>query len=381
MKRILLVFGTRPEAIKMAPIVKAFAQHQSKVEVGICVTAQHRQMLDQVLDFFSIEPSFDLNLMREGQSLYRLTADIMVGMEDVLKVFRPDFVLVHGDTTTSAIAALAAYYAQVPVGHVEAGLRTYRRYAPFPEEINRQLTGRVASCHFAPTETARANLLRESVPEDTVFVTGNTVIDALYWAREMLVDYHDSEIDMLQRLLSPDKKHVLVTAHRRENLGKGLQDICNALLRIAEHSDVRIIFPVHLNPAVQQTVNQYLGGHERIHLIKPLGYPAFTWLMLKSHLIISDSGGIQEEAAGLGKPLLVMRDFSERPEAIVAGAVKLVGTDSGLIYREAIALLLGGAGDGEPAAAGLSVYGDGKSAERIADIVLDLLTCADVVSS
>lgn len=372
MKRILLVFGTRPEAIKMAPIVKALAQYDSKVEVGVCVTAQHRQMLDQVLDFFSIEPRFDLDLMREGQSLYRLTADIMVGMEGVLKTFRPHFVLVHGDTTTSAVSSLAAYYAQIPVGHVEAGLRTYRRYAPFPEEINRQLTGRIASYHFAPTEAARKNLLSESVPDETIFVTGNTVIDALYWAKKMLKNYSDSEIDMLGRLLLPRKKCILVTAHRRENHGKGLQDICKALLQIAARPDVQIIFPVHLNPVVQQTVNEYLGGHQNIQLIAPLGYPAFAWLMLKTHLIISDSGGIQEEAAGLGKPLLVMRDFSERPEAIAAGSVKLVGTDSNLIYREAVGLL-----NEEDRYLKMtsrsSVYGDGTSAERIADIVMNLL--------
>lgn len=372
MKRILLVFGTRPEAIKMAPIVKALARYGSSVEVEVCVTAQHRQMLDQVLDFFSINPRFDLDLMREGQSLFRLTADIMVGMEKVLEAYRPDFVLVHGDTTTSAISSLAAYYAQIPVGHVEAGLRTYRRYAPFPEEINRQLTGRITSFHFAPTETAKENLLRESVPVKSIFVTGNTVIDALHWAKEMLTEYSDEEIKLLERLLLPGKKHILVTAHRRENLGKGLRNICEALLRLAAHPDVQIIFPVHLNPAVQQTVSERLGGHDSICLIAPLGYPAFTWLMLKSYLIISDSGGIQEEAAGLGKPLLVMRDFSERPEAIAAGSVKLVGTDADLIYRETMDLL-----DKEDSyqkmATGSSVYGDGKSAARIADIVLKLL--------
>ncbi|WP_353125639.1 non-hydrolyzing UDP-N-acetylglucosamine 2-epimerase [Parapedobacter pyrenivorans] len=371
MKRILLVFGTRPEAIKMAPVIKAFAQYSSSVEVGICVTAQHRQMLDKVLDFFSIKPQFDLNVMREGQSLFRLTADIIVGMEQILKTFCPHFVLVHGDTTTSLAASLAAFYAQIPVGHVEAGLRTYHRYEPFPEEVNRQLTSRIASYHFAPTETARENLLSESVSDDSVFVTGNTVIDALYWAKEMLTDYRDSEISMLQTLVMPGKKNILVTAHRRENLGEGLRNICKALLQIASYPDVQIIFPVHLNPVVRQTVHQYLGGNEKITLIEPLGYPAFTWLMLNSYLIITDSGGIQEEAPGLGKPVLVMRDFSERPEAIEAGSVKLVGTDNEVIYRAVKDLLDGGEGY-QRMATRSHVYGDGKSAERIAEIILNL---------
>lgn len=371
MKNVLLVFGTRPEAIKMAPAIKALQRQTARANVGVCVTAQHREMLDQVLAFFNIVPQYDLDLMQQGQSLFGLTAAIIKGMEGVLADFQPDIVLVHGDTTTSMAVALAAYYAKVPVAHVEAGLRTYDRYSPFPEEINRQLTGRIATYHFAPTEGAKAHLLREGVPSSTVFVTGNTVVDACKSAKQALTSYTDAEISGLAGLLSTDRKCILVTAHRRENQESGIWNICNALLRLAKRSDVQLVFPVHRNPAVRDVVNAMLTGTPNISLIDPLGYPAFMWLMLQSYCIISDSGGIQEEATVMGKPVLVMRDVSERPEAIVSGSVKLVGTDTERIYGAAVELL-----DDIEAyqrmTATSNVYGDGKSAERIADIVLNL---------
>ncbi|MEC3879542.1 non-hydrolyzing UDP-N-acetylglucosamine 2-epimerase [Parapedobacter sp. 10938] len=371
MKRILLVFGTRPEAIKMAPVIMALSKYQTAIEVGVCVTAQHREMLDQVLGFFDVKPQFDLNLMQQNQSLFGLTADIIKRMESVLHEFRPDMVLVHGDTSTSMAASLASHYAKIPVGHVEAGLRTYQRYAPFPEEMNRQLTGKLATYHFAPTEGAKANLLSEGIPSTSIFVTGNTVVDALYWSSKALEHYEDDEIAALKALVNRNKKCVLVTAHRRENQETGLYNICDALVRLAAHPDTEIVFPVHRNPVVRKIVYERLAHIDNIKLIDPLGYPAFIWLMLEAHFIISDSGGIQEESAVLGKPVLVMRDFSERPEAIGAGSMKLVGTDKDRIYNEAMALL-----DDDVAyqrmATKSSVYGDGQSADRIAGIIADL---------
>lgn len=369
MKKILVVFGTRPEAIKMAPVIKALKTRSDLVELKVCVTAQHRFMLDQVLSFFEIVPDFDLDLMRNKPDLYQLTADVLLKMKGVLEECLPDYVLVHGDTTTSMAVALASYYMRIPVAHVEAGLRTYNRYAPFPEEINRQLTGRIADIHFAPTIQAKKNLLREGVDEDHIHVTGNTVIDALHWAKKRLLDYRDEEIDELMQLVIAEKKIILVTAHRRENHGQGILDICKALHGIAKQQNVTIIFPVHLNPVVREPVYELLGDLPNVKLLPPLGYPAFMWLMMEAHFIITDSGGIQEEAPGLGKPVLVMRDVSERPEAIEAGMVKLVGTHAESIMSESLNLL-----QNEEAyqkmASGINPYGDGKSAQRIMNHLL-----------
>lgn len=350
----------------MAPVVKALQARPGEFATEVCVTAQHRHMLDQVLAFFGIVPDYDLDLMKRQPDLFRLTSDVLLGMQGVLEASQPDCVLVHGDTTTSTAVALAAFYKQIPVGHVEAGLRTHNPYAPFPEEINRQLTGRLAHSHFAPTAGAKANLRREGVPEDQVLVTGNTVIDALYWAKERLVDYQDPEIEALKKAIDPAKKVLLVTAHRRENHGPGLLAICHALRQLATRDDLQIVFPLHLNPQVKGPVEEQLGNIAHIHLFEPLGYPAFTWLLMQSYLAITDSGGIQEEAPGLGKPVLVMRDVSERPEAIEAGMVKLVGADTERIVAAATALL-DDATQYEAMSQGNNPYGDGRSADRIVD--------------
>ncbi len=371
MKKILVVFGTRPEAIKMAPVVHALAEHPDKAETRVCITAQHREMLDQVLRFFAIAPHYDLNLMRPGQQLGQLTAEVLSGMQPVLDDFRPDMVLVHGDTTTSVAAALAAFYARATVAHVEAGLRTQQKQSPYPEELNRQLTSRIADLHFAPTEQARLNLLQENIPAGTVIVTGNTVIDALHMATQALRTYRDSEISRLEQQIDPRRRLLLVTAHRRENFGEGFIRICEALRHLALREDIQIVFPVHLNPQVQQPVYSLLEGLPNVHLVQPLGYPAFTWLMQRSYLVITDSGGVQEEAPGLGKPVLVMRDTSERPEAIAAGTVKLVGADRGRIIAETTRLLHDPAAY-EQMARAHNPYGDGQSAARIAEIVLNL---------
>lgn len=369
-KKILVVFGTRPEAVKMAPVIKALQRYPDRFDLKVCVTAQHREMLDQVLGFFELVPDFDLDLMRHNQDLYGLTSDILLGLRDVLHRYVPDIMLVHGDTTTSTVAALAAYYARIPVGHVEAGLRTYNKYAPFPEELNRQVTGRIADLHFAPTDFAKRNLLNERIPETAIFVTGNTVIDALHWARERLDHYSDEEIRSLQSTINPQKKLILVTAHRRENLGSGIVNICNALREIAKQETVELIFPVHLNPSVRMPVYDLLGQIPNIKLLPPLGYPAFTWLMIQSYVIITDSGGVQEEAPGLGKPVLVMRDVTERPEAVEAGVVRLVGTDTQRIIQETEKLI-----SNETAYATISKatnpYGDGQSAKRIVEALLN----------
>lgn len=350
----------------MAPVVKALQARAHEFATEVCVTAQHRHMLDQVLGFFEIVPDYDLDLMKRQPDLFRLTSDVLLGMKGVLDASQPDCVLVHGDTTTSTAVALAAFYKQIPVGHVEAGLRTHDRYAPFPEEINRQLTGRLAQSHFAPTSGAKANLLREGVPENHVLVTGNTVIDALYWAKERLLGYQDREIEALKNVIDPAKRLLLVTAHRRENHGPGMVAICRALRQLAARGDLQIVFPLHPNPQVKGPVEEQLGGIAHIHLFEPLGYPAFTWLLMQSYLAITDSGGIQEEAPGLGKPVLVMRDVSERPEAIEAGMVKLVGADTERIVAAATALL-DDATQYEAMSHGKNPYGDGRSAVRIVD--------------
>ena len=365
MKKILLVFGTRPEAIKMAPLVREFQKDKEKFDTRVCVTAQHREMLDQVLAFFEITPDYDLNLMRPGQNLYQLTADVIVGMKAVLEDYKPDIVMVHGDTTTSTAAALAAFYAGAKVGHVEAGLRTRNKRAPFPEEINRQLTSRIADYNFAPTPQSKQNLLEEHIAEESVAITGNTVIDALLWAQEKLKTYEDDEIRQLKQMVEPAKKMILMTGHRRENFGDGFLNICKAIKQIAEeNNDIQIVYPVHLNPHVQKPVYELLSNLPNVKLIAPLSYPAFVWLMMQSYLILTDSGGVQEEAPSLGKPVLVMRDVTERPEAVEAGTVRLVGTDTDVII-ENINLLIKDKTLYAKMRQAHNPYGDGKACERI----------------
>jgi UDP-N-acetylglucosamine 2-epimerase (non-hydrolysing) len=369
MKRLLLVFGTRPEAIKMAPLVKEFQKHNEIFQTKVCVTAQHREMLDQVLAFFEIKPDYDLNLMRPGQNLYQLTADVIVGLKPVLEEFKPDVVLVHGDTTTSAATAIAAFYAGVKVGHVEAGLRTYNKRAPFPEEINRQITSRITDYNFAPTQKSKQNLLKENIAEKSIFITGNTVIDALFWAQEKLKTYEDDEIHQLKELVDITKKVILVTGHRRENFGDGFLHMCEAIKQVAEENeDVQIIYPVHLNPNVQKPVYELLDKLSNVKLIAPLAYPAFVWLMMQSYLILTDSGGVQEEAPSLGKPVLVMRDVTERPEAVEAGTVKMVGTDKAKIIHS-INKLLSNSVLYEEMSRAHNPYGDGEACGRIVEVL------------
>ena len=366
MKKVLTVFGTRPEAIKMAPLVHALASEEN-IESRVCVTAQHREMLDQVLALFNIVPDYDLNVMKPGQDLYTVTTNILEGMKPVLEDFKPDVVLVHGDTTTTFSASLAAFYQQIDIGHVEAGLRTGNLYSPWPEEANRKLTGSLTRYHFAPTALSRDNLLAETVSEDKIVVTGNTVIDALLWVREKL----SSDITLSNELagrfdfLDKTKKLILVTGHRRESFGGGFERICQALSQIAQQRhDIQIVYPMHLNPNVREPVNRLLSSLDNVFLIEPQDYLPFVYLMNESHIIITDSGGVQEEAPSLGKPVLVMRDTTERPEAVVAGTVKLVGTDIEKIVKETISLL-----DDKDNYATMSAahnpYGDGKACERI----------------
>lgn len=368
LKKILLIFGTRPEAIKMAPLVKAF-QKDNSFEAKVCVTAQHRQMLDQVLDFFAIVPDYDLDLMKPNQNLYTLTADIITKLKPVLEDFQPHYVFVHGDTTTTMAASIASFYAGAKVCHIEAGLRTFNKYAPFPEEINRQVTGRIADYHFAPTLTSKQNLLSERIAEETILVTGNTVIDALLESVERVEQIEDKEIEQLKTIVDTSKKLILVTGHRRENHGAGFIDICEALKEIAlNNPNVQIIYPVHLNPNVQKPVYEILSGVDNIYLIAPLSYPAFVWLMKYSYLIITDSGGVQEEAPSLGKPVLVMRDTTERPEAVEAGTVILVGTNKKRIVQEC-QLLLSDTDRYAQMSALHNPYGDGKACERIIEFL------------
>jgi UDP-N-acetylglucosamine 2-epimerase (non-hydrolysing) len=365
-KTNLIVFGTRPEAIKMAPLVKKFIERDDFI-TKVCVTAQHREMLDQVLDFFEITPDYDLNLMRPNQNLYTLTATIIEGMKPVLDEVQPDYVYVHGDTTTSTAAGIAAFYSGAKVCHVEAGLRTYNRQYPFPEEFNRQLTGKIADYHFAPTIGSKNNLLKENTSEANILVTGNTVIDALLYgvAKVNEPGFVNAEIIRLKKVLDFTKKIVLVTGHRRENHGDGLLHICSALKTIASnHPDTQIIYPVHLNPNVKGPVHELLGGIDNVFLVKPLAYAAFIWLMEKSYLIITDSGGIQEEAPSLGKPVLVTRDTTERPEAVTEGTVLLVGTNTTRIINEAEKLLTDTSTYTKMSALH-NPYGDGAAAEKI----------------
>lgn len=372
-KTNLIVFGTRPEAIKMAPLVQEFLKNKN-FDTKICVTAQHREMLDQVLEFFEITPDFDLDLMRPNQNLYSLTATIIENMKPVLDEVKPDYVYVHGDTTTSMAVGIAAFYSGAKICHVEAGLRTFDRQYPFPEEFNRQLTGKIADFHFSPTELSKKNLLDENTKEENILVTGNTVIDALLYGIEKVnaENFKDPEIENLKTLLDFQKRIILVTGHRRENHGEGLINICAALKTIAQtYPDVQIIYPVHLNPNVVGPVNELLSGVENIHLVTPLAYPAFIWLMEKSYLIITDSGGIQEEAPSLGKPVLVTRTTTERPEAVDEGTVLLVGTDKNRIIAETEKLL--NDSDYYNAMSMLhNPYGDGKTSQRIVNFIEQL---------
>ena len=364
--KVLTVFGTRPEAIKMAPLVHALAKDPD-FEARVCVTAQHREMLDQVLKLFSIVPDYDLNIMRPGQGLTEITCGILLGLKPILEEFRPDVVLVHGDTTTTIAASLAAFYQRIPVGHVEAGLRTGDLSSPWPEEANRTLTGHLAMYHFAPTENSRENLRRENVADERIFVTGNTVIDALFWVRDSVMNNPAQYEALAARypFLDAQKKLVLVTGHRRESFGQGFEQICHALADIAaRHDDVQIVYPVHLNPNVSEPVNRILGPVENVFLIEPQDYLPFMWLMNHAWLILTDSGGIQEEAPSLGKPVLVMRDTTERPEAVDAGTVKLVGTDRQRIVDE-VTLLLNDNEAWQTMSRAHNPYGDGQACGRI----------------
>ena len=372
MKKILLIFGTRPEAIKMAPLVKEFQKYKEDFVTKICVTAQHREMLDQVLDFFEIRPNYDLDLMKPGQNLFFLTATIIESLKPILEEFTPDYVFVHGDTTTTMASSIAAFYSGAKVCHVEAGLRTHNKWSPFPEEMNRQITGRITDIHFAPTKASKENLLQENVKGETVVVTGNTVIDALLYSVSKVDTIEDAEIEMLKTTIDPSKKLILVTGHRRENHGHGFINICSALKRIAlENPNIQIIYPVHLNPNVQKPVYELLDGVKNIQLMTPLSYPAFVWLMNKSYLIITDSGGVQEEAPSLGKPVLVMRDTTERPEAVDAGTVILVGTDTKKIVAETTKLL-NNIDLYHKMSALHNPYGDGKACERIIEHIKNM---------
>jgi UDP-N-acetylglucosamine 2-epimerase (non-hydrolysing) len=367
-KRVLLTFGTRPEAIKMAPLVRQL-QRSAGLACGVCVTGQHREMLDQVMELFDIHPDFDLNVMKPGQDLYDLSSEIMVGMRGVLDAFRPDMVLVHGDTTTTMASSLAAFYRRIPVGHVEAGLRTGNLLSPWPEEANRKVAGALSTLHFAPTARARDNLLAESVPDDRILVTGNTVIDALLAVRERLATDHALRAAADARLpaIDPGRRIVLVTGHRRESFGAGFERICSALARVArDYPDVDVVYPVHLNPNVREPVQRVLGGIANVRLLEPLDYLSFVRLMDRSYLILTDSGGIQEEAPSLGKPVLVMRDTTERPEAVDAGTVRLVGTDEQCIV-DGIRTMLDDTGAYAAMRRSINPYGDGHACARIAD--------------
>lgn len=368
MKKNLIIFGTRPEAIKMAPLIKEF-QKNAMFETKICVTAQHREMLDQVLDFYDIIPDFDLDLMKPNQNLYTLTADIITQLKPILEEFKPDFVYVHGDTTTTMAASIASFYAGAKVCHVEAGLRTENKYSPFPEEINRQITGRIADFHFAPTEQSKQNLLKENIKESNILVTGNTVIDALIESTKKVEYLKNDEISNLITLIDSSKKIILVTGHRRENHGEGFISICEALREIAvTNSDVQIIYPVHLNPNVKGPVYEILSEIDNVKLIDPLTYPSFVWLMNQSFIIITDSGGVQEEAPSLGKPVLVMREITERPEAVEVGTVILVGTNKAKIILE-VNSLLKDSKRYQSMSTLHNPYGDGKASERIVEFI------------
>lgn len=385
MKKILLTFGTRPEAIKMAPLILELNKHRDKVKTIVCVTGQHREMLDQVLSIFKIKPDYDLNIMKKGQDLYDITSKVLLGLRDIFKQTQPDIVLVHGDTTTSMAAALAAYYQQIPVGHVEAGLRTYNIYSPWPEEINRQLIGRISNYNFSPTSTSSANLVNEGVNEETIYITGNTVIDSLYWVvnkikfdEQLNIELKDEiktfgyDIDRLQG----NRRMVLITGHRRENLGDGFIHIAQAIQKLStQFPDVDFVYPMHLNPNVRKSIYEVLGNDllhfSNMFFIEPLEYLSFIYMMEKADLVLTDSGGIQEEAPSLKKPVLVMRDTTERPEAVEAGTVILVGTDKEKIVSN-VSKLLTNHNHYQQMAKAINPYGDGKACERIVNILLSL---------
>lgn len=382
MKSVMLTFGTRPEAIKMAPLVREFRKYPEKFKTTVCVTGQHRQMLDQVLDIFGIIPDYDLNIMRSGQDLYDVTARVLTGMRDILTGNAPDMVLVHGDTTTSTAAALAAFYSQIPVGHIEAGLRTHNIYSPWPEEMNRQITGRIASWHFSPTTLSRENLLRENIPGERILVTGNTVIDALYMVVERINTDHNLRKSLEKGLLQAGydtsrleggRRLVLITGHRRENFGTGFINICEAIKELTHRfPEVDFVYPMHLNPNVRQPIHKVFGdslqGLGNMFFIEPLEYLSFVLLMERSCLVLTDSGGIQEEAPGLGKPVLVMRDTTERPEAVESGTVRLVGTDYGRITSE-VSALLNDSAVYESMSKAVNPYGDGQACPRIVGFI------------
>jgi len=375
-KKILIVFGTRPEAIKMAPLVKEFQKYPQNFDIKVCVTAQHREMLDQVLKIFDIKPDYDLNIMKADQDLYDITTNIILGMKNILLDFKPDIVLVHGDTTTTSATSIASFYQKIKIGHVEAGLRTNDIYSPWPEEANRQITGVLANYHFAPTQETKENLLRENKNEQNILVTGNTVIDALFLTLEKIENNDKLKSDIINTIskqykLTDDKKIVLVTGHRRENFGQGFINICEALKEIAVNNpSIDIVYPVHLNPNVQKPVKDILSNTTNVYLIEPLQYEAFVYLMNKSYFIITDSGGVQEEAPSLGKPVLVMRDTTERPEALKAGTVKLVGTNKENIISEAQKLL----NDKiiyENMSKASNPYGDGNACKKIVEFMIN----------
>ena len=386
-QKILLVFGTRPEAIKMAPLVKALKRQPEKFITLVCVTGQHREMLDQVLRIFEITPDYDLNIMKAGQDLYDVTSRVLTGMREVLSKEKPDMVLVHGDTTTSTATALAAFYQQIPVGHVEAGLRTHNIYSPWPEEMNRQITGRIATVHFAPTPLSRDNLIREGVKKEIIKVTGNTVIDALQMVIEKIKTIKGIENELLKKIAGyglsesliakwgKERRLILITGHRRENFGDGFLHICHAIRELAlNYPEADFVYPVHLNPNVKTPVFDILGNNEyemlaNVHLVAPFDYLPFVYLMNKSFLVLTDSGGIQEEAPGLGKPVLVMRETTERPEALEAGTVLLVGTDKQKIVQE-VSHLLDDKAHYHAMSQATNPYGDGKASERITDFIL-----------
>ncbi len=384
MIKILSVFGTRPEAIKMAPLVKELEARSGDFQSVVCVTAQHRQMLDQVLDIFSIKPDYDLDIMRQGQDLYDVTSRVLLGMRDVLRKEVPDIVLVHGDTTTSMAVALASFYEKIPVGHIEAGLRTHNIYSPWPEEMNRQITGRIASLHFSPTPLSRQNLLNENVPSENITVTGNTVIDALQMVVSKISGDESLKTDLAMRLrdsgydvsrLSERRRLVLITGHRRENFGEGFLNICRAIRDlVSKYPDVDFVYPMHLNPNVRKPIAEVFGEKtaSNVFFIEPLEYLSFVFLMEKSSIVLTDSGGIQEEAPGLGKPVLVMRDTTERPEAVDAGTVKLVGTDYRKIV-DGVSLLLDSKAEYDKMSHSVNPYGDGKACGRIAGFLLSKL--------
>ena len=383
MRKVLLVFGTRPEAIKMAPLVMELQKQKERIETVVCVTGQHREMLDQVLEIFDIKPDYDLNIMKRGQDLYDVTARVLTGMREVLKEIKPDIVLVHGDTTTSTAAALAAFYQQIPVGHVEAGLRTHNIYSPWPEEMNRLLTGRLATYHFSPTPLSRNNLIKESINDRNIIVTGNTVIDALYWVVDKIKNNKelDNELESVLSKAGYDvnrldngKKLVLITGHRRENFGDGFINMCTAIKDLTiKHSNVDFVYPMHLNPNVRKPIHEVFGedlsGLKNMFFIEPLEYLSFVYLMEKSSIVLTDSGGIQEEAPGLGKPVLVMRDTTERPEALNAGTVKLVGTDYNKIVNE-VSSLIDDKAAYEKMSKAVNPYGDGLACGRIVNALL-----------